>query len=91
MFCILSHRNIFHYKVRSYTHITIYVYTSDGSNNCNRNRRARLTAWLFDNHNRDAFVSTTTATAVIFFSNRVYFKKFLLKKKFILPISKLES
>ena len=52
----------------------------------------RLTACLFDNrnHNRNAAVSTTTATAVIYFNNRLYFKKFLFKKKFILPILKFE-
>ena len=54
------------------------IQTSDGLNNCNRNR------------NRDAVVSTTTATAVIFFNNRVHFKKFLFKKKFVLPILKFE-
>ena len=55
---------------------------------------ANATACWFDNrnHNRDAAVSTTTttATAVIFFNNRPYFKKFVFKKKFILPILKFE-
>ena len=31
-----------------------------------------------------------TATAVIFFNNRVYSKKFVSKKKFILPILKIK-
>ena len=52
--------------------------------------RITATACLFDNRNRDAVVITTTATAVIFFNNRVYFKKFVSKKKFILPILKFE-
>ena len=47
---------------------------------------------MFENRNRncDAVVSTTTATAVIFFNNRVYFDKYLFKKKFILHILKFE-
>ena len=53
----------------------------------NRNRGY---PYLFHNRNRDAVVNTTTATAVIFFNNRVYFMKFLFKKKFILPILKFE-
>ena len=56
------------------------VRASDGSNNHNR--------MFFDN--RDAVVSTTTVTAVIFFNNCAYFKKFLFKKKFILPMLKFE-
>ena len=39
------------------------------------------TPHVFDNHNCNAVVSITTVTAVIFFNNRVYFKKFLFKKK----------
>ena len=60
-------------SIYKYTNIYLYVYInyiyihiSDGSNN----------------RNRDAVVSTATATAVIFLNNRVYFKKFLFKKKF---------
>ena len=46
---------------------------------------------FFDNLHRDAVVSTTTTTAVIFFfNNRVYLKKNVFKKKFILPILKFE-
>ena len=41
---------------------------------------------FFDN--RDVVVST--ATAVIFFNNGAYFKKFLYEKKFILPVLKFE-
>ena len=39
------------------------------------------TPHVFDNHNCNAVVSITTVTAVILFNNRVYFKKFLFKKK----------
>ena len=50
----------------------------------------RITACLFDNRNRDVVVNTITATAVILFNNRVYFKIFLFKKNFILPMLKFE-
>ena len=56
---------------------------SDGSNNCTRDATA-----CFYNRNRNAVVSTTTATVVIYFNNRGYFMKFLFKKKFILPTLK---
>ena len=81
-------------STKSCQHATEYMYIdkcnitcaqiSDGSNN------RETTACFFDNHNCDAVVSTITATAVIFFNNRAYFKKLLYKKKFIFPMLKFE-
>ena len=44
--------------------------------------RITATACYFDNRNCDAVENMTTATAVIFFNNREYFKNFLYNKLF---------
>ena len=43
-----------------------------------------------DGSNNRNYNLDITTTAVIFFNNRAYFKKFLFKKKFILPMLKFE-